>query len=152
MSSLRRCIIWGATGQSKVLFDILKLEGIEVIHLFDNDLNIESSLPGVPISYGTDGIIDFVDNLISQNIDPSEIFCFAAIGGTQGKAREEITLLMESFGFLSMPLVHKSAIVSPSAFIGKSTQILAGSIIGSFASIGDFSTVCATTTLIIFNF
>ena len=38
MSKLHRsCIIWGATGQAKVVHDILMSEGSKIIHLFDNN-------------------------------------------------------------------------------------------------------------------
>ena len=42
--SKRPCIIWGATGQAKVLYDILVTEGVEVLHVFDNNPCIVSSL------------------------------------------------------------------------------------------------------------
>ena len=55
--------MWGASGQSKVLFDILENSNYELIHLFDNDTSIKSPFPGIPISYGFKGFREFVKEL-----------------------------------------------------------------------------------------
>ena len=137
----RPCIIWGATGQAKVAYDILLDEGTEIIHVFDNNENVEPPLPGIPMSYGTDGLISFIQTLRDKQINPADIDCIAAIGGSNGEAREKITRLIESHKFKPRSLIHKSAIISPLANIGRNVQILAGSIIGAFASIGDFTII-----------
>lgn len=139
--SKRPCIIWGATGQAKVAYDILLDEGIEVIHLFDNKLSIESPLPGVPVSYGVSGLNAFVEYLNSENLSPADIDCVAAIGGGHGKAREAMTQLMVSHGFAPRSLIHRTAIISSTADIGKNVQLLAGSIIGAFATVGDYTII-----------
>jgi sugar O-acyltransferase (sialic acid O-acetyltransferase NeuD family) len=139
--SSRPCIIWGAAGHSKVAYDILTGEGAEIIHLFDNNPNIKCPLPGIPISYEADGMLSFIETLRSQQLNPSDIDCIAAIGGAHGDAREAMTLFMESHGFKPRSLIHKSAIISPCADIGKNVQLLAGSIIGAFSSIGDYSII-----------
>lgn len=142
MAQLNRpCIIWGATGQAKVAYDILASEGAEIIHLFDNNPSLKSPLPGIPISYGPDGMLSFIDTLGDQHLNPSDIDCISAIGGAHGEARETMTLFMESHGFKSRSLIHKTAIISPTAYIGKNVQLLAGSIIGAFAAIGDYSII-----------
>lgn len=137
----RPCIIWGATGQAKVAYDILLSEGTEIIHLFDNNPNADSTLPGVPISHGLHGLLSFISILGDQQLNPADIDCIAAIGGSNGEARQTITQFMESHGFKSRSLIHKSAIISSFADIGRNVQLLAGSLIGAFASIGDFSII-----------
>lgn len=139
--SSRPCIIWGATGQAKVAYDTLLGEGAEIIHLFDNDPNVESPLAEIPISYGADGLLAFIDNLREQKLSPADIDCIAAIGGGNGEARETMTQFMESHGFRPRSLIHKSCIISRTADIGRNIQLLAGSIIGPFASIGDYSII-----------
>lgn len=140
---IRPCIIWGATGQAKVAYDILSGEGVNIIHLFDNDPRVKSPLPGIPISHGPDGILAFVAALRHQQLNPSDVDCIAAIGGAHGEARETMTLFMERLGFKPRSLIHRSAIISPCANVGKNVQLLAGSIIGAFASIGDYSIINA---------
>ena len=139
--SNRPCIIWGATGQAKVAYDILLDEGTEVIHLFDNKPSLESPLPGISVSYGVAGLHAFVEYLNSENLSPADIDCVAAIGGGNGKAREAMTHLMESHGFTPRSLIHRTAIISSSADIGKNVQLLAGSIIGAFAAVGDYTII-----------
>jgi sugar O-acyltransferase (sialic acid O-acetyltransferase NeuD family) len=139
--SNRPCIIWGATGQAKVAYEILFGEGAEVIHFFDNNPYSKSPLNGIPISYGPDGLLSFVNNLREQKLRPADIDCVAAIGGGNGVARQTMTQFMESHGFKPRSLIHKTAIVSPTADIGRSIQLLAGSIIGAYASIGDYSII-----------
>lgn len=137
----RPCIIWGATGQAKVAYEILLSEGAEIIHLFDNNPEIESPIHGIPISYGAHGLLTFINDLKDQQLNPDEIECIAAIGGSNGEAREAMTQFMESHGFKPRSLIHKSAIISPVADIGKNVQLLAGVIIGAFAHVGDNSII-----------
>ena len=139
--SNRPCIIWGGTGQAKVASDILFSEGVEVIHVFDNRSGIKSPLAGVPISFGPAGLQSFVDRLRGMKLNPVDIDCIAAIGGSHGMAREKMTRLMESYGFTSRSLIHNTAIISSSAKIGKNVQLLAGSIVGAFATLGDYSII-----------
>lgn len=137
----RPCIIWGATGQAKVVYDILLHEGIEVIHIFDSNANVRPPLPNIPISYGANGLISFIGTLRERQLSSCDIDCIAAIGGANGEAREAMTNLMESHGFKPRSLIHKSAIISPLAAIGRNVQILAGSIVGAFVSIGDYTII-----------
>ena len=142
MSELNRpCIIWGALGQARVAYDILVGEDVEVIHLFDNNPNILSSLPGIPISHGSDGLLAFIKNLRNLKLNPSDIDCITAIGGGNGEARQTMTKFMESHGFKPRSLIHKTAIISPTADIGRNIQLLAGSIIGPYASIGNYTII-----------
>lgn len=134
----RPCIMWGATGQAKVAYDILFQEGVEIIHLFDNSPSVKSPLPGIPIAYGRKGLLSFIKALENQKLNPSDIDCISAIGGANGEARESITLFMQTHGFTPRSLMHQSAVISHLAVIGKNVQILAGAFIGSFATIEDF--------------
>ncbi len=133
----RPCIVWGATGQAKVVYDILKTEGVMIVHFFENNKNITSPIDGVPISYGLKGLIDFIDTLDGQHLRPGDIDCISAIGGANGEDRESMARLMEANGFKSRSVIHKSAIISPLSKIGSNVQVLAGSIVGAFASIGN---------------
>lgn len=139
--SNRPCIIWGATGQAKVAYDILTSEGAEIIHIFDNNSSLVSPFLGIPLSFGPNGMLSFIGSLSHHQLNPSDIDCIAAIGGAHGEAREKMTLFMEGHGFKPRSLIHKSVLISPTARIGKNVQLLAGAIIGAFASIGDYSII-----------
>jgi len=49
---LKDMIFWGATGQAKVLRECLKLSGMNLIALFDNNETIESPFSDVPLYVG----------------------------------------------------------------------------------------------------
>lgn len=137
----RFCIVWGATGQSKVVYDILLAEDVQIVHFFENNQSQESPLRNVPISYGEEGLVRFVEYLSSKGTSPDGIDCIAAIGGEHGKTREYVATLMTSYGFRCRRLIHQRSIVSPLATLGAGVQILAGAIIGPFASIGSYSII-----------
>ena len=89
----RPCVIWGATGQAKVAYDILRDEDVQIMHFFDNNTNLKSPLLEIPISHGHIGLLAFIDSLKDQQLKPSDIDCIAAVGGSHGEARETITLI-----------------------------------------------------------
>lgn len=137
----RPCIVWGAKGQSGVIYDILRDDETSLVHLFENNVSINSPIQSVPISYGVSGLVSFIETLGAMDLKPSDIDCVAAIGGSSGHARELVTMLMQGHGFRPRNIIHKNAIVSPLAKIGQSVQLLAGSIVGPFASVGDFTII-----------
>ncbi len=93
------------------------------------------------IKFGLEGFLSFISALREKSISPSDVDCIATIGGVNGDARETMTILMQSYGFMPRSLIHHSAIISPFAEIGNNVQLLAGSIIGAFASVGDYSII-----------
>lgn len=135
------CIIWGATGHSKVVGEILRTDGCQLIHIFDNNELVASPFVDVPISYGESGFIKFVQSLEATSLTPRQIDCVAAVGGSNGRARETLTKFMCQFGFQARSIVHRSAVISDSAIIGSSSQILSGAIVGPSARLGDFTIV-----------
>ena len=84
----------------------------------------------------------------SQQLKPSDVDCVAAIGDANGIVRVEMTQLMQGYGFQPTSLRYKNAMVSHSAKVGNNLQLLAGSIIGAFASIGDFLLLIREQTMI----
>jgi sugar O-acyltransferase (sialic acid O-acetyltransferase NeuD family) len=139
--SARPCIVWGATGQSKVVYDILLQESTELLQVFDNNDQIIPPISGVGLSFGESGLVDFIQSLSRRGVSTADVDCIAAIGGTNGLARYQMTLLMAKYGFSPRSVLHPSAIVSSLALVGESTQILAGSIVAPYAQIGDFSII-----------
>ena len=95
----------------------------------------------IQLSYGIKGLNLFISHLNSQQIKPSDVDCVAAIGDANGIARVEMTQLMQGYGFQPTSLRYKNAMVSHSAKVGNNLQLLAGSMIGASASVGDYSIV-----------
>ena len=137
----RPCIVWGAKGHSKVILDIIKQEGGWINHFFDNDESVQSPVSSVPISYGEDGLNEFVMSLPQRNYEPAHFDFVCAIAGDRGEDRIRIGKKLLQLGFMPRNVIHPSAVISPLATIGSSCQVLAGAIIGPYACIGDFSII-----------
>jgi len=134
---MRPCVIWGVTGQGKVVFDILRDENVSVIHCFDNNRDLTSPFPNVPISYGEDGVSRFLSHLSNSGLTAGHIDSVIAIGGGRGPERRSIGALMSAFGFLQRQVVHRSSVISSRAKIGLACQVMAGATVGPWATIGE---------------
>ena len=91
--------------------------------------------------HGISGLEHFVETLRLKKINPCDIDCIAAIGGDHGEARMQMTQLMSGYGFMTRSIIHRSAVISQTATIGKNVQLLAGCNVGAFASIGDYTII-----------
>jgi sugar O-acyltransferase (sialic acid O-acetyltransferase NeuD family) len=128
----RKFILWGSSGQAKVLADIIDLIGDQVVALFDN-YTVKPAVLGVPLMVGEQEFRKWAEN---QNFKNEMIFGLAAIGGDRGIDRLYIHTLFREYGFNIPMLSHPSAVISQSASLGAGAQILslanisAGTILG----------------------
>jgi len=113
-----KMILWGATGQSIMIEELLRDE-FELIALFDNNTKIKSPFPHISVYHGWDGF-----NKWKVNVNPAEVTFMVAIGGENGKARVEYHDLLIQEGFKPASAIHKSAYISSSSIIGEGAQIL----------------------------
>lgn len=129
-----RFILWGGTGQAKVLADIILLHLNGTVEaIFDINPLTESPLEKTPIYYGIDGYRHWLD----QNTSLNQLNAIAAIGGSRGKDRYNYFKSFQSDGFITPTLIHPSATVLRNSQIGENCQILAQSVIGANTFIGD---------------
>ena len=133
----RKCIVWGATGQAKIVHEILLHEGAKISHFFDNNNSVASPVFGIPISYGFSGLDEFVRNLSANSLNAAQFDFVVAIGGGRGRDRQFIAEMLLGYGFKARSVIHPSAIISPTSKLGLGAQILAGSVISTDALIGD---------------
>jgi sugar O-acyltransferase (sialic acid O-acetyltransferase NeuD family) len=117
-------VFWGSTGQAKVLKECLAGSGFQLIALFDNNPEIKSPFPDVPLYCGKES---FQYWLVSQRTIP--IYFLVAIGGFKGKERVGIQLYLRKHGLLPHTAIHRTAYVAPSALIMEGTQILANAAV-----------------------
>ena len=74
----KKFILWGSSGQAKVLADIINLRGDQVVALFDN-FNVKPAILDVPLIIGEQGFRKWAEK--NKN---DIIFGLAAIGGNRG--------------------------------------------------------------------
>jgi sugar O-acyltransferase (sialic acid O-acetyltransferase NeuD family) len=125
-------VLWGSAGHAKVLSEIISDQGGQVVALFDNN-TVVAALPGVPVYYGREGFLAWV----SARVDLTRIAGVVAIGGGRGRDRVAMHALFSSSGLLTPTLVHRSAVVSPTAQVGAGTQILALANVGAESRLGE---------------
>lgn len=127
-------IIWGSSGHSKVLADIIYAGCCDVVALFDGNELAKASLQNVPIFYGDSG---FNFWLINNSALIKKVFGALAIGGSKGLDRQNILEKFKMAGINCPPIIHSSAVVSDAASIGVGSQILANAVVAAGSEIGD---------------
>lgn len=129
-------IIWGATGQSIVLEDILG-EHYDIIALFDNNESVTSPFTDIPLYFKD---TDF-DVWLKQQKNHTSIHYSVAIGGKYGKERFLIHEKLKRSGLLPVSAIHKSAFISRSADLGEGVQIMAKASVCARVRLGECTIV-----------
>jgi hypothetical protein len=117
---LRELIIWGATGQAKVLHEALWQSDVKIVALVDQRA-IDTPWPEIPLLIGEDG---FNAWLLSR-APISELFYAVAIGGSRAKDRMQVAALLTSKNLLPLTIIHRTAFVANTAKVAPGCQILA---------------------------
>lgn len=124
-------VLWGAIGQAKLVKDIVDYTGSRIIAVCDGNPNHASPFPGVPIFYGWDKFTGWV-----RDKDRSELGFVVGTAMEGRRFRLELHDRFRESGLKPVTLVHPSAVIARSAFIGEGCQIMAGTIIGPEARLG----------------
>jgi sugar O-acyltransferase (sialic acid O-acetyltransferase NeuD family) len=117
---MREIIIWGATGQAKVLHEALWQSNVKLIALVDQR-ELDSPWPEIPLLLGAGGL----DTWLSSRAAGIELFYAVAIGGSRANDRMQIAALLSSKGLLPLTIIHRTAFVAQTAKIAPGCQILA---------------------------
>lgn len=126
-----RVILWGGTGQAKVVRPILEHYGAKVVAVFDDTQGLPSPFPDVPIFKGWDAFLKWRADLKSGTIG----FC-VAIGNPHGRVRLGLHERLVANGLEPLTFAHPTAYIEPNAFIGVGSQIMAGAYVGAEAVLG----------------
>lgn len=142
----RKIVLWGATGQAKVLWELFQHTSDEVIALFENNREILelSPLKKAPIYYGKNGFLEWKS---VARPDRNQIYGLAALGGSRGKDRVELQDFMQTNDILPITAIHPAAFVARDATIGESCQILAHATICAETSVGNSCIVNSSATV-----
>lgn len=124
-----RVVLLGAGGHARVLIEIARFNGLEVVALLDDNPSLHGKkLDGVAITGGIDTLDRF---------DAREVTLVNAIGSAGlPNLRKQVVLRRAVTGFSFATLVHTSATISSSAELAGGAQIIAGAVVGPAVSLG----------------
>ena len=124
-------ILYGGTGQSKVVRPIIEYYGSRIVAVFDDTDGLPSPFPDVPIHKGYEGFQRWVQGKDRKGIG----FCIA-IGNPHGRVRVHLHDLLVGEGLQPVTIIHPSAIIYDNATIGAGSQVMGGAFIGAEVVIG----------------
>lgn len=113
-------IIWGGTGNFKVLCELLQ-EQFRIAGYFDNNPHIAKEYRGIPCLGNREAFLDWV-----RQFDAAEKPSFiVSIGPGYGQVRVDVHEELRAAGLLPITAVHRTAFVAPNASLGQGSQVYA---------------------------
>lgn len=131
-STPKRVIMWGATGQAKVVRPILEQSGIELVALFDDTPGLAPPFVDVPLFEGRRDFPSWISKEAA-----GELGFVVAIGNPHGRVRLQLQEYLMGFGLEPVSVIHPTAWVEPGTIIGAGAQVMAGAIILAEVTLGD---------------
>jgi sugar O-acyltransferase (sialic acid O-acetyltransferase NeuD family) len=111
-------ILWGASGQARVVKPILEANGHRIVHIFDNEPAKSAVFPSVPQGTGWTSFVAW------YKYTPKPVGFVVCIGGIRGQERVDISTQLTDAGAVPVTIVHEKAWVASSAKIDPGAQIL----------------------------
>lgn len=134
-------LIWGVTGQAKVVRPILDASGHQAAALVDNNSHVSSPVTDLPqVILG-----DEADRRLTDLPDIEGFI--VAIGGQRGEDRAQISSSLQRLGRQPLTAVHAKANVADTAVLGVGVQLLVGCCVSEYARIGDFTILNTSATV-----
>jgi sugar O-acyltransferase (sialic acid O-acetyltransferase NeuD family) len=138
--SAQSLIVIGGGGHAKVLLEALMLGGAHVLGLTDvSSARVGTTVLGVPVLGGDE---------VVRRYAPGEIGLVngvGSVGSTQLRAEVYGRFTQEGYTFVSV--VHRSAVVSPSAILRPGVQVMAGAVVQAEALIEEDAIVNTGATV-----
>lgn len=124
-------LLWGGTGQAKVLRPILAAQGYSVAAVYDRDSGIPHPFLDVPLLAG----LSALEQWLGRNEGVVQRFA-VAIGGDKGCDRLEIADMLAARGFMPVTAVHSRAWIADTATLGDGCQVMALAAVSEEARLG----------------
>lgn len=119
-------ILYGGTGQAKVVRPIIESYGSRVVAVFDDTEGLAPTFQDVELYAGAKAI----ESWLEQNSQRLPQIGFSiTIGNPHGAVRCSLQDLLVSLGLQAVTLIHPSAIVAEDAEISAGCQIMAGAVV-----------------------
>lgn len=132
MTAEQELILWGATGQAKVLNELIQGDRWRLVALVDNR-KIPSPLEGIPVLLGENGLDQW---LLGREKSQSQLYGALAVGGWRGADRLRLMKLFEMRDIAIATLTHRTAFIATDAVVGVGCQVLAHASICTHATLG----------------
>lgn len=127
----RSVILWGGTGQAKVVRPIVEHFGAKVVAVFDDTPHLPPPFPDVPLLLGERSFKRWL-----KDQRPTEIGFCVTIGNPNGRERLRLHDYLIEAGLQPITAVHPYAFVAENAVLGPGCQVLAGAIVAAEARLG----------------
>ncbi len=125
-------VLWGGTGQAKVIAPTVELLGSRVVAVVDDTPDLAPPFPGIPLLKGAAGLKAWLDKQSSR----TDLGFAVTIGNPHGRVRLKLHDIMVDLGLQPTRIVHPSAWVEHNAVIGPGAQIMHHAVVMAQASIG----------------
>lgn len=124
-------IIWGGTGNFKVLCELLQ-EQFRISGYFDNNPHIAPEYRGIPCLGNREAFLDWV-----RQFDATEKPSFiVSIGPGYGQVRLDVHEELRAAGLHPITAVHRTAFVAHNAGLGEGSQVYANASVCVDAQVG----------------
>jgi hypothetical protein len=127
-----KIILWGGTGQAKVIRPIIEYYGSKVVAVFDDTPSLLPPFSDTPLYIGWMGF----QKWILDNPNHAEIGFCITIGNPHGRVRVSLHERLIAEGLQAITIAHPSAQIAPNASIGEGCQLMAGAIVNPEAQLG----------------
>ncbi len=124
-------ILWGGTGQAKVVRPIIESYGSKVIAVFDDTPNLVPPFKDIDLLRGQKDLKQWL-----RVRNTSELGFSITIGNPHGRVRCQLHDQLTKEGIQAVTVVHPTSWVAKNAVLGLGTQVMAGAIIAPEAHIG----------------
>lgn len=136
---MAQCIIWGGSGQARVIRPVLSRLGYDVVAIFDNQLR-QSPFADVPL-------IGSWKDFEHRADDYRGLGFVVAIGGARGSDRANISKDLNAAGLYPVTAIHWRSFVADSAHVSEGCQVLALAAISEEAEVGPYCIVNTSATI-----
>jgi sugar O-acyltransferase (sialic acid O-acetyltransferase NeuD family) len=122
-------LVYGGGGHGRTLLDLLRSTSYRVVGIIDDGIAPGQDIVGTPVVGGA-------DRLAELRVGGTGLAVNAVGGVSSISSRVRVAEQLERAGFVCPVLVHRSAVVEPTASLAAGSQVLSGAYVGSACSIG----------------
>lgn len=127
-----RVILWGGTGQAKVIRPIIEHWGARVVAVFDDTEGLLPPFPDVPLHRGWEGF----ERFMAAQEEASDLGFAVAIGNPHGRVRLRLQERLTAAGLAPVTIAHPRAFIAANATVGTGCQILVDAVVAPEARLG----------------